>query len=71
MTNKVTHPISNWFPKANKINPSGTKIRRAKSIKGNKTFKHIKNLDLKSSFLEVMIFTLLKASIIPLAHLFL
>ena len=71
ITSNVNHPINNWFPQSNKINPNGMKISIAKSIKGQNTFKHIRNLDLKLRFLEDIVFTLLNASIIPLAHLFL
>lgn len=70
ITSKDIQLISKGLPKTNNnINPSGTKTRRARSIKGKNTFKHIKNFALKLSFFDVIILTFLKASIIPRAHL--
>ena len=71
ITSKDIQLINNGLPNANNIKPSGTNTRSAKSINGKNIFKHIKNLDFAHSFLERNIFTFLKASIIPLAHLFL
>ena len=71
ITNKEIQPSSKGFPNAKKIKLSGTKIRSAKSIKGKKTLKHAKNLDFIDIFLDDNILFFLKASIIPLAHLFL
>ena len=63
ITSKYNQPINSGFLKNKKIRPSGIKIKVARSIKGKNKFKHIKNLDLILSFLDVKIFTFLKASI--------
>ena len=53
------------------MSPNGTNIKIARSMKGKNKFIHIRNLDFMFNFFEVITFTFLNASIIPLAHLFL
>lgn len=49
ITSKDIQLINKGFPKASRINPSGTKMRSAKSIKGKNKFKNIKNLEFQLS----------------------
>lgn len=49
ITSKDIKLINKGFPKANRISPSGTKMRSAKSIKGKNKFKNIKNLEFQLS----------------------
>ena len=71
ITNKVRRPMNKLLWNSKKMSPRGIKIKSARSTNGKNIFMHIKNFDFRFSFFEVMIFVCLKASIIPLAHLFL
>ena len=71
ITNKVRRPMNKLLWNSKKMSPRGIKIKSARSTNGKNIFMHIKNLDFRFSFFEVMILVCLKVSIIPLAHLFL
>ena len=71
ITSKEIQLMSNGFLNASKISPSGTNIKSAKSMNGKNKFKNMSTLAGKDNFFEKIALVSLKASIIPLAHLFL